>query len=64
MIEQSHELPQTKTNIIHSRTIHYANLQEYITYALEVILLSVTDLFLVKLCMCVCFSYANYNKHT
>ena len=40
------------THKIHSSAKHYAFLQEYITYALEVILTSVTEgeLFLVKIC--------------
>ena len=50
MIEQNYELPQTHR--IPSSTIHYANLQECITYALKVILFSVTEseLFLLNVC--------------
>ena len=40
------------TRTIHSSAKQYASLQEYMNYALEVILISVTEgeLFLVKVC--------------
>ena len=63
MIEQNYELPQTYTHRIHSCTVQHASLQEYFTYALEVILFSVTEgeLFLVKLSMYVCMYFMDYS---
>ena len=52
MIDQIMNFLRFMTHKIHSSAKHYARLQEYITYALEVILTSVTEgeLFLVKIC--------------
>ena len=50
MIDHIMDFLRRMTHNIHSSAKHYASLQEYITYALEVILISVTEgeLFLVK----------------
>ena len=52
MIDQIMNFLKLMTLKIHSSAKHYASLQEYISYALEVILFSVTEgeLFLVKVC--------------
>ena len=52
MIDQIMNFLKLMTLKIHSSAKHYASLQEYISYALEVILISVTEgeLFLVKIC--------------
>ena len=52
MIDQFINFLRLMTNKIHSSAKHYASLQEYIIYALEIIFISVAEgeLFLVKVC--------------